>query len=180
MNYAIISNNTITAHGTARELWPDTSFATTGPNAAWLTEHNAVPVRNDPPHDPQTHYLTSCEPYLLDGAAYNREPVGMPPAPVEPQWVAFGAALGQDQSVNAFVGTIAQAAPVLHLMVGVGLGQAAQGDAKTFLAAWGLGLAAGLVTAELATRVQTLAASYDLPAEFVAALMPAAEEDAES
>jgi hypothetical protein len=180
MNYAIISNNTITAHGTARELWPDTSFATTGPNAAWLTEHNAVLVRNDPPHDPATHYLTSCEPYLIGGVAYNREPVEIPPAPVEPQWQAFAAALVLHPEVGpmveTFLDTLAVNKKSLQGMVYVGLGQAAQGDGQTFGNAWTLATMQGFVTPELAAAVAAMATTYDLPAEFVAALAPAAEE----
>jgi hypothetical protein len=138
-----------------------------------------------PSHDPATHYLEQTREIDLDAGTLTRgwlivERPPVEPAPPEPRWVEFGGALGQDQSVNQFVGTISQVAPVLHLMVGVGLGQAAQGDSKTFLAAWGLGLTAGLVTVELAAHVSALATTYDLPAEFVAALMPAAEEDAES
>jgi len=135
-----------------------------------------------PSHDPETHYLEQTREINLDAGTLTRgwqiiERPPVEPLPPQPRWVEFGAALGQDQAVNQFVGTIAQAAPVLHLMVGVGLGQAAQGDAKTFLAAWGLGLAAGLVTAELAAHVSALATTYDLPAEFVAALAPTAEGD---
>jgi len=36
MNYALISNNTITAYGSASELWPGTSFSGAGPNPAYL------------------------------------------------------------------------------------------------------------------------------------------------
>ena len=92
--------------------------------------------------------------------------------PPPPQWVGFGAALGADQQVNQFVGSLIEAAPVLHLMVGVGLGQAAQGDPHTFLTAWGMGLQTGLVTPELAAHVVELAEPFHLPAEFVEALVP--------
>jgi hypothetical protein len=93
-------------------------------------------------------------------------------APPPPEWVGFGAALGDDQQVNQFVGNLIQAAPVLHLMVGVGLGQAAQGDPQTFLAAWAMGLQSGLITPELAAHVAELAEPFNLPADFVGALTP--------
>lgn len=93
-----------------------------------------------------------------------------PPEPVIPQWVQFGIALGLSPEVNAFVATLAQAAPVLHLMIGVGLGQAAQGDPKTFLGGWAQCRAAKLISAELLDGVVTMASAYDLPAEFIAAL----------
>jgi len=59
---------------------------------------------------------------------------------------------------------------VLHLMLGVGLGQAAQGDPATFLAAWGQARASGLVSPELVEQVVNLAGGFDLPVEFLAGL----------
>ncbi len=98
------------------------------------------------------------------------EPEAAPPAP-QPRWVEFGTALGTDALVNQFIASLAQAAPVLHLMVGVGMGQAAQGDSQTFLAAWAMGTAQGLITPELAAHVAELAEQHDLSAEFASALV---------
>ncbi len=95
----------------------------------------------------------------------------LPPPLPQPRWVEFGTALGTDALVNQFIASLAQAAPVLHLMVGVGMGQAAQGDSQTFLAAWAMGTALALITPELAAHVAELAEQYDLPAEFVEALV---------
>jgi hypothetical protein len=92
--------------------------------------------------------------------------------PTQPQWVQFGAALAGDPSVNTMVATAAAAAPVLHLMLGVGLGQAAQGDPKTFLTAWSAAQQAGLVSTELAAHVAELGSGYDLPAEFLININP--------
>jgi hypothetical protein len=92
------------------------------------------------------------------------------PGPVVPRWVQFGVALGSTPAVNVFVATLAQAAPVLHLMIGVGLGQAAQGDPQTFLGGWAQCRTAGLVSTELLAGVVAMAADYDLPADFIAAL----------
>jgi hypothetical protein len=94
-------------------------------------------------------------------------PVVVPPTP---RWVQFAQALAIDSAVNGLVVTCATSAPVLHLMLGVGLGQAAQGDPATFLAAWGQAVTAGLASAELAAQMQSLAAGFDLPAEFVEGL----------
>lgn len=176
MNYAIIDNDAITAHGRTRDLWPGTSFPPTGPNEAFLAEESAVPIRSDLPHDPETEYLQRVEPYLLNGEAWNRQAVTRPTPPPVPQWVAFGGALAADPSINTLVTTAASAAPVLHLMLGVGLGQAAQGDSQTFLAAWGQAVAGGLATPELVAAIQAMATTYDLPAEFIAALAPAGGE----
>ncbi len=97
---------------------------------------------------------------------------GRPDDEAVPQWVAFAAALAVDSDVNALVATAQAAAPVLHLMLGVGLGQAAQGDTKTFLQAWGQGITAGLISSGLAAHVARLAEPFDLPPEFVASLQP--------
>jgi hypothetical protein len=94
----------------------------------------------------------------------------LPDAPPEPQWVAFGAALAADPGVNGLVATAAATAPVLHLMLGVGLGQAAQGDPQTFGAAWSAARAAGLVSPELIANMQATAAGFNLPPEFIAGL----------
>lgn len=95
-----------------------------------------------------------------------------PPPPPVPQWVQFGELLAADAAVNTMVATAAAATPVLHLMLGVGLGQAAQGDPKTFLAAWSTALASGLASPTLAAHVVDLGTSCDLPAEFLAQLNP--------
>ena len=68
------------------------------------------------------------------------------------------------------VATAATAAPVLHLMLSVGLGQAAQGDPQTFSVAWANARAVGLVSPELAAHVATVGAGFDLPAEFLVQL----------
>ena len=86
------------------------------------------------------------------------------------QWVEFASALVSDTAVNALIATASSQAPVLNLMLGVGLGQAAQGDAKTFVAAWTAARTSGLVDAPLVTHMQALATTYDLPAEFIAGL----------
>ena len=94
----------------------------------------------------------------------------LPESPPEPGWVSFGAALAADPGVNGLVATAAATAPVLHLMLGVGLGQAAQGDPQTFGAAWTAARGAGLVSAELIEHMQQVATRFNLPAEFIAGL----------
>lgn len=58
----------------------------------------------------------------------------------------------------------------LALMLGVGLGQAAQGDERTLLRAWQLANSAGLVQPGLIAQVQALATTFNLPAAFVGGL----------
>jgi hypothetical protein len=180
MKYAIVANGAVTASGTARYLWPDTSFAMPGPNAEWLAEHGAVPIRNDLPYDVETQILQASEPYLLNGNAYDVEAVERPLGPqpaVEPQWIAFQRDVMMAPSINQMLGTALQGAPSVGLALAVGLGQVAQGsDAQTFLEAWGAGIAMELITPELAELVAAMATTHDLPAEFVAALAAADPE----
>ncbi len=117
----------------------------------------------EPPYDSATEQL--------DWADGIYTVVPLLPTPPQPRWVDFGTALGTDALVNQFIASLAQAAPVLHLMVGVGMGQAAQGDSQTFLAAWAMGTTQGLITPDLAAHVAELAEQHDLPDEFVEALV---------
>jgi hypothetical protein len=84
--------------------------------------------------------------------------------------VQFAAALTVQPAINQLVATTATVAPVLHLMLGVGLGQAAQGDPRTFSAAWAAAVQAGLVTSEVTVQMQQLAVAFNLPEDFVVGL----------
>lgn len=133
------------------------------------------------PSDPRTRRVTSAEPERgkdgiwrqgwteRDATADEIAFFDQLNAP-EPQWVQFAGALAMQPSVNALVATAAQAAPVLHLQLGVGLGQAAQGNPATFLAAWQAGMTTGLITPELAAEVAALAAPFSLPNDFLQGL----------
>lgn len=93
-----------------------------------------------------------------------------PPPPPPPRWVQFGLALVASEQIRDFLWAVESVNPALREMIGVGLGQAAQGDAQTFLAAWGQAVAGGLVPPELAHAMAVLAENFDLPAAFVEAL----------
>jgi len=143
------------------------------PSLVVLTE--ILPER--PSYDAETQYLEQTREIDLEAFTLTRgwlivERPPVEPEPPEPRWVEFGTALVADPGVNQMIGTAAATAPVLHLMLGVGLGQAAQGDPKTFLAAWTAAMGVGLASPDLAAHVAALATTYDLPAEFVAALNP--------
>jgi hypothetical protein len=86
------------------------------------------------------------------------------------RWLEFGAALVGDSQINQWFGGLFPLAPVLHGMISVGLGQAAKGDSRTFLKAWGDALAAGLITADLVTHISAIAVTFDLPQTFIAGL----------
>jgi len=87
MNYAILSGNTIAAHGPAYVLWPDTSFSSNGPNASFLTEVGAVLIRSDAVYDSATEFLQSCEPYLLDGKVFDTIAAAI--LPPQPDYIGF-------------------------------------------------------------------------------------------
>jgi hypothetical protein len=180
MNYAILTPDPsgIERFGTARDLWPGVSHPSTDPADDWLAEHNAVRIRSDLPHNPETHYLRRTAPYLLDGEVFNMEVVEREPEPEpvpEPQWIAFGDAVMADPGVNLMLGAALQNAPGLYGGLTVGLGKAADGDSRVFTRAWAAALAVGLVTPKLAAHVQALAEPFDLPAEFIEGLNPQSE-----
>jgi hypothetical protein len=90
----------------------------------------------------------------------------------QPQWIEFGLALSGIPAVDDLLGAVEAANRPLERMLSGGMLQAAQGDARTFLAAWGHCLSVGLITAELVATVSALASDYDLPAAFIEALNP--------
>ena len=130
-----------------------------------------------PEIDPAIERAVEVEPVLVDGQWQQRwEIVELSEAEREayyrathpPQWIAFNDALPAD--VNAL---LAQAQTIdhrLYLGLGVGLGKAADGDARVFLGAWQKARGAGLIPPEMIAQIQALAVAHDLPAEFVAGL----------
>ena len=116
----------------------------------------------EPSYDPSVETLD-----WINGA-YVVSP--LPPASKQARWIEFGEALGTDLIVNQFVSSLSQEAPVLHLMIGLGLGKAAEGDSVIFLTAWVMGIDLGLIPPELATHVANLGTEYDLPEHFILAL----------
>lgn len=89
-----------------------------------------------------------------------------------PEWVAFGSVVMVDPDVNTMLGAALTTIPGLYGGLTVGLGQVAQGDPQTFIAAWTGCMQVGLVTPELAAHVAELAQPFNLPADFIAALSP--------
>jgi hypothetical protein len=135
-----------------------------------------------PSYDAETHYLEQTREIDLQAGTLTRgwlivERPPVEPMPPAPRWQEFRAALRGIPELQTLVATLAQVDPIGHLAIGVGLGQAAQGDTSTFTGVWSELLAAGLVTPELAAAVEALATTYDLPAEFVGALNPGVTDD---
>ena len=69
MQIAKIEGETITV-GYYRDLFPDTSFSTNGPNADWFVENNCLGVTVFKPHDRATQKLVSCDPYIEDNQVF--------------------------------------------------------------------------------------------------------------
>ena len=177
MNYAIIANDTIESHGSARELWPDTGFSEGVPNESWLTEHGAVAIRSDLPHDSATEYLDRVDPYLLDGEVWDREIITRRPPPPVPNWIGYQGAISTSPGVGALLAACLSptVAPIggaqIYGGLVVGLGQIATGGSvSTFLTAWNIAQSAGLVSPEVTAEMLTLAEPFNLPAEFLEAL----------
>lgn len=130
----------------------------------------------EPPtgYDPAVYGLQPTQDVDLDALVLRRgwELVELPPVvvPPTPRWVQFALSLAGSDEIKSLLWAIEAVNPVLRDMMGVGLGQAAQGDPATFLAAWRDAVAAGLVSAELAAQMRALAGGFDLPAEFVEGL----------
>jgi hypothetical protein len=85
-----------------------------------------------------------------------------------PRWIEFWAALPSD--VDDLLAAARAASPRLELGLGVGLGKAADGDSRVFLAAWQNAKTLGLVAPELVQGIQMLATAHDLPVEFIGGL----------
>ena len=76
MKYAIIESigggtPTVKSTGSIKELFPNTSFTATGPNADFLTENNVVELVETLTYTPPAQKLVSVEPYLDGGKVYN-------------------------------------------------------------------------------------------------------------
>jgi hypothetical protein len=130
-----------------------------------------------PEFDPATHRVIEVQPALVHGQWLQQwEVIELTPEEAEayyrathpPQWIAFWAALPPD--VDTLLNAAQAASPRLAMSLGVGLGKAADGDSRVFLGAWQSARSLGLISPELVTAVQVLAAQHDLPAEFVAGL----------
>ena len=86
------------------------------------------------------------------------------------RWIEFGQVVQMSPEINALLGKALVDAPALAMALSVGLGKAADGDSRIFLAAWRSALGLGLINAELITLMQGAAQAHDLPAEFIAGL----------
>jgi len=164
--------------GQLRADEPSRSFSV-APGAAELAAYEVFRVvpRPRPEYDPATHKVVEVQPIEADGQWLQQwELVELTPeeaaayyrATHPPRWLEFNAALPAD--VDQLLNAARAASPRLELGLGVGLGKAADGDSRVFLSAWQSARALGLVSPELQQGLESLAVTYDLPAEFVEGL----------
>jgi hypothetical protein len=99
-------------------------------------------------------------------------PIGALSIVVDERWVDFSAAIMAMPAINVMLGAVLQAAPGLYGGLAVGLQNASEGDSRVFLNSWHAAIAMTLVSEELITTVQEIAGEYDLPQEFIGALVP--------
>jgi hypothetical protein len=136
------------------------------PTAEEILDAGYVGPYTEPAYDAATEQLL-----WVDGA-YVIE--ALPPPIPTPRWVDFSAAIMAMPAINVMLGAVLQAAPGLYGGLVVGLQNASEGDSRVFLNSWRSAIALGLITEELITTVQGIAAEYDLPQEFIDALVPLA------
>tara|TARA_R100000781_G_scaffold97208_1_gene61085 strand:+ start:1827 stop:2261 length:435 start_codon:yes stop_codon:yes gene_type:complete len=70
MKYAITDGTTIKSTGTLKELFPNTSFSSAGPNADFLTANNVVELIETLSYTTPTQKLSTVDAYLDGGKAY--------------------------------------------------------------------------------------------------------------
>ena len=73
MYYAIVKNDVIEKSGTLPELFPNTSFAISGPDDNFCADNNLQSVIEFIEHDSVAEKLSYVEPYILDGKVYRVE-----------------------------------------------------------------------------------------------------------
>ena len=118
----------------------------------------------EPPYNTATEQLD-----WVDGAYVITT---LPPPPVEPRWIEFSAALMAHPAVKAMLIAAVTTEPGYYGGLSVGLNEASRGDPRVFIGSWMALQQIGLISIELAVALQAEASKYDLPAEFVAALLP--------
>ena len=172
MTYAILSedNSAIDAHGTARNLWPDTSFTNDTPNPTWLAQFNAVPINSDLPYDAATEMLILAEPYILNDKVYNVVKAQLPPAVNPPRWNNFAASLMANPGVKQFLGNMVTIDAAAYGGLIGGLVQASNDKPEIFLSTWMAIKKQGVIPEQLSAFVVLAATQNDLPEEFIQSL----------
>lgn len=164
---------------------PSQSFSW-APSDAELAYYNCYRVQPSTPPvvDPSVERVVQVQPTESDGvwsqqwnviALTPEEQAAYQAQEHPPRWLEFGQVVQSSPEINALLGQALQNAPALAMALSVGLGKAADGDARVFSGAWSAAMAAGLITPELVMLTQDIATAHDLPAEFIAGLAGGAQ-----
>ena len=70
MKYAVIDGTTVKNTGTIRQLFPNTSFTTAGPNTDFLTANNVVELIETLTFTTPTQKLSPVDAYVKNGKVY--------------------------------------------------------------------------------------------------------------
>ena len=167
MTYAILTGNTITAHGPASGLWPDTSFGSSGPNAPFLAEAGAVIIRSDAAYNPATEFLQSCEPYVLNGEVFDTiaAPI-IPPAPIM-NWESFKEQALNSSVLNSILLEAYQTVPVAASALIPSLLKAENNQFKDFEISWKSIVTELNISEEIINGFVAIAEECNLPQEFI-------------
>tara|TARA_Y100001972_G_C7590331_1_gene295927 strand:- start:377 stop:811 length:435 start_codon:yes stop_codon:yes gene_type:complete len=71
MKYAVLDGTTVKNTGTIQQLFPNTSFSGSGPNASFIADNNLVELVESIKHDFLTQKLIAETPYISNGKVYN-------------------------------------------------------------------------------------------------------------
>lgn len=70
MQIAIVENGVVVKMGDYRELFPETSFPSNGPDSSFIAENGCMSVSLFRSHDQLTQTLVPCDPVVEDGVVY--------------------------------------------------------------------------------------------------------------
>lgn len=70
MQIAIIENGSVKQIGDYKQLFPNTSFPSTGPSQDWMEDQNCMIVTVWKSHDSTTQKLVPTDPYIEDGQVF--------------------------------------------------------------------------------------------------------------
>lgn len=70
MLIAKVDGDTVLEVADYQEMFPYTSFPSSGPDAVWLAENSCMPVTVWLPYDQATQVLAPANPYIMDGVVY--------------------------------------------------------------------------------------------------------------
>ena len=151
------------------------------PSNAELAHYSCYRVQPSTPPvvDPAIEKVVQVTPIEIDGvwtqqwnvvALTTEEQTAYQSQQHPPRWLEFGRMVQSSPEINALLGQALQNAPALAMALSVGLGKAADGDARVFSGAWSAAMVAGLITPELIALTQDIATAHDLPAKFITSL----------